>query len=412
MEPRPDGENASMKQSNGQGTIEKNLDEMSREELISLISRLKTSLDESVAEKVRLQEMYGGKIKAKVAGQGKPKDTALKSFFKDNEVFAEAFNKAVFNGTVINPSKLIELDTDETAIITIGNQSLPLQYFRDVLKGLVDETGASLLGAKTAYLNGSTQYLLAILGEENQMHVDYKMPLRVYQTKFLNYSRQANIIEERNKLSGIHIEGADKSGEHLSSFLKTDRIVQVICLVVYYGDDEWDGPKSLEDMYVANGLPDLGERNPLHLLDVKHITKEVLEKYTGILKSFLGSIVFEKNREEMVQFMEANQELFSPIDKVAHDALIEVTGSEFLKKLGNEYATKTGGVDYMSGFDVMIQNERKDAVIQERNTVAERLINNGSDGQTISIATGYDRNQINTIAQRLNRTVNWGETRV
>ena len=44
------------------------------------------------------------------------------------------------------------------------------------------------------------------------------------------------------------------------------------------------------------------------------------------------------------------------------------------------------------------------------NTVAERLINNGSDGYTIATATGYDRNRIDLIAARLNRKVSWKAT--
>ena len=44
-------------------------------------------------------------------------------------------------------------------------------------------------------------------------------------------------------------------------------------------------------------------------------------------------------------------------------------------------------------------------------TVAERLINKGYTGSAIADATGYDRTQINSIAQRLNRTVTWGEAR-
>ena len=45
-------------------------------------------------------------------------------------------------------------------------------------------------------------------------------------------------------------------------------------------------------------------------------------------------------------------------------------------------------------------------------TVAERLIQNDIDGQTISIATGYDRSHIDSIAQSLNHAVAWNNTRV
>ena len=44
--------------------------------------------------------------------------------------------------------------------------------------------------------------------------------------------------------------------------------------------------------------------------------------------------------------------------------------------------------------------------------VIERLIGTGMDGSVISTATGYDRNRINRIARRLNRTVTWNEARL
>ena len=44
--------------------------------------------------------------------------------------------------------------------------------------------------------------------------------------------------------------------------------------------------------------------------------------------------------------------------------------------------------------------------------VAERLIKKGMRGLDIIDITGYDRNQVNAIAQRLNRTVAWEDARV
>ena len=40
---------------------------------------------------------------------------------------------------------------------------------------------------------------------------------------------------------------------------------------------------------------------------------------------------------------------------------------------------------------------------------AERMIRGGYDGKAIATVTGYDRGQIDSIARRMNRTVNWGD---
>lgn len=40
-----------------------------------------------------------------------------------------------------------------------------------------------------------------------------------------------------------------KDAEFLSGFSKTDKIIPIISLVVYFGSDKWDGPRSLKDMF-------------------------------------------------------------------------------------------------------------------------------------------------------------------
>ncbi len=44
-------------------------------------------------------------------------------------------------------------------------------------------------------------------------------------------------------------------GEFLSGFWKTDRLIPVITLVIYFGADDWDAPLSLKEMYSnTNGV--------------------------------------------------------------------------------------------------------------------------------------------------------------
>lgn len=46
------------------------------------------------------------------------KDVSLKTFWRDNEHFADLFNATVFNGRqVLKPDKLTEMDTDVSATI-------------------------------------------------------------------------------------------------------------------------------------------------------------------------------------------------------------------------------------------------------------------------------------------------------
>ena len=123
---------------------------------------LKAQLAEARAEIARLTGFAQDRIKASVAGQSKPKDTVLKVLLKDNAVFADAFNHAVFKNAPIDPANLIDLDTDESAIISIAGSNLLLPFFREVVKGRIAGIETSLIGAKTICVDGRHQTLLAV----------------------------------------------------------------------------------------------------------------------------------------------------------------------------------------------------------------------------------------------------------
>lgn len=90
-----------------------------------------------------------------------------------------------------------------------------------------------------------------IIGIENQSEIHYAMPVRNMLYDAINYSRQAS---EADRLHRINKE-YNGSAEFLSGFKKGDILTPVITLTVYWGDDEWDGPRSLHEMFDTNTLP-------------------------------------------------------------------------------------------------------------------------------------------------------------
>ena len=84
---------------------------------------------------------------------------------------------------------------------------------------------------------------LAILGIENQDKVHYAMPLRKLLYDGLSYQKQCDRIAREHK------EKKDlNSKEFLSHMSKEDKLQPVITIVIYYGEEAWDGAKSLYDM--------------------------------------------------------------------------------------------------------------------------------------------------------------------
>lgn len=147
-------------------------------------------------------------------------DTILKTFWRDNDHFADLFNAALFDGEqVLNPADLMEVDTDVSSMVKFNNHAETVQKVLDVVK-------------KTAY---GVDFV--IWGLENQSKIHYAMPLRHMIGDSLSYLKEYNEIAARNKAE----KGCESSDEFLSNLKRTDRLHPVISLCVYYGEKEWDG---------------------------------------------------------------------------------------------------------------------------------------------------------------------------
>lgn len=176
-------------------------------------------------------------------------DTTLKTFWRDNERFADLFNTVLFKGnSVLDPDELQEADTDLSSVLKMNGHVETIQKIFDVVK-------------KTA--NG-VEFI--IWGLENQEKIHYAMPLRHMLNDSLAY------LKECNEISAKHRKEKDTrtSGEFLSGLKKEDRLHPIISLCIYYGEDEWDGPVCLTDMLeISDELKPMISDYKLNLIQVK-----------------------------------------------------------------------------------------------------------------------------------------------
>lgn len=162
------------------------------------------------------------------------KDVTLKTFWRDNEHFADLFNATVFNGKqVLKPNKLTEMDTDVSATIQSKSYNESITRNRDVVKKMSDGVEFNILGL------------------EIQDKTHYAMPLRTMTYDALGYIKEYNDIKKQNKLNKDSFSSHE---EFLSGINKSDRFHPIITLVLYYGESLWDGPTCLSDMMIS--MPD------------------------------------------------------------------------------------------------------------------------------------------------------------
>ncbi len=162
------------------------------------------------------------------------KDVSLKTFWRDNEHFADLFNATVFNGKqVLKPDKLTEMDTDVSATIHSKSYNESITRNRDVVKKMSDGVEFNILGL------------------EIQDKTHYAMPLRTMTYDALGYIKEYNYIKKHHKLNKDSFSSHE---EFLSGINKSDRFHPIITLVLYYGESLWDGPTCLSDMMIS--MPD------------------------------------------------------------------------------------------------------------------------------------------------------------
>lgn len=104
---------------------------------------------------------------------------------------------------------------------------------------------------------------LTLLGIEGQEDIHYAMPMRVMAYDYGTYKKQYDSNAKK------HREAKDLEGdEYVSGMKKTDRFIPVITIVIYYGEEPWDGATTLHDML------DLGEEIAPYVNDYKMLLVE------------------------------------------------------------------------------------------------------------------------------------------
>lgn len=307
-----------------------------------------------VKENETMSEKRLPKGDGKIAGQGTKKDTVTTLLFKTkNENFAELFNRTLLTQEPVSPDELEDKDIKETAYlrITENGGGTSLVQYRDVVKGVK---------------NGRT---FAVLGVENQSEIDYSMPFRVLEIDFVNYARQMRIIRDRHEAEWKDEEGRRHKpenitvGEYLGRFLKTDKIIRCVTLVVYWGEKPWDGLMSLSDIF--QGESDISGTVQLNMnvLDVCRMPDEEICSYTSELRTVFGFKKYARDKDKLREFMDHNQEYFCNVSETALDALSELTHSPELQEIRtSKYQTQEGGFNMCLGIQEMIKDSKMEGI--------------------------------------------------
>ena len=253
----------------------------------------------------------------------KDKDTLTKKYIGRPDVFADAFNLLIYDGRqVIKPEELRDLDTTAIALpFGLEGAQAPVQGIRDVLKQWVIKRDD-----KAAYL---------LLGVENQSDIHYAMPARSMLYDALQYTAQVEATAKAHKKA----TGEDRptSGEYLSGFYRSDQLIPVITLVIYFGAKRWDGPMSLREMFTVrdNAILKFAADYRINLVAPEALTEQQADKLCSDLKEVMLFVKYSEDKDKLQAIVEHDKG-FQSIARETAEVIKAVTGTEIRINAGEE----------------------------------------------------------------------------
>ena len=270
-------------------------------------------------------------------------DLLAKKYMSDNEKFADVFNYYFYNGKlVIKPENLHEESISEIALpYSEKNKNTFIEKYRDIIKRCV--------------VKSDNHYTYFLLGIENQSEVHYAMPVRNMLYDSLNYSGQVSRIEKNHKKCKDKLSSA----EYLSGVTKSDKITPVITLVLYWGNEAWDGPKSLYEMFKETDLDILRYVNDYHINLIEPKDIKDFSKFRTELGKVLEFINASDSLAKMKEILENNHEYYLHMD-LESARMIETFGKAKIDM--KQYEKNKEEVDMCKAIEDMILEGKQEGI--------------------------------------------------
>ncbi|KLU68566.1 MAG: hypothetical protein RHS_5604 [Robinsoniella sp. RHS] len=179
---------------------------------------------------------------------------------------------------------------------------------------------------------------------------------------------------------------------------KTDTISPVMTQVVYYGEEEWDGPMSLFDMFGDEVDKEfLRQYIPDYSIRVINICKiKDYEKFETDLKAVFGLIQNRDSKQGFKEFIEKNKEHYKNMASDAYEVAAVFMHKKQLLEFERLAKTEEGGIDMCKAIDEMIlEGEQRGELIgfELMGRLAKKMFEDGKTKEFFEFACEQDKRQ-------------------
>ena len=201
-----------------------------------------------------------------------------------------------------------------------------------------------------------------VIGIENQETIDYSIVLRNLVYDAGEYERQAAKIRRSVRKHGR--PGIDNSGEYMYGFTKESRLNPAVTFILYYGEKEWDGPRTLWELLdmknIPDGLSELVADYRINLVEVRKL--ENTDVFRTDVRQVFDYIKCSGDWDKLKELVSSDP-CFEDMEEDAFDMAVEYAGAESMMKVKDR--NKNGGkVNMCKAIMEMQEESRQEGISQ------------------------------------------------
>lgn len=299
------------------------------------------------------------------------KDAQTVEYLSESKYFADMFNAALFCGEeVIKESELLETDKERKNTTAIKGAEVR----HDNVK---------------KWMNGTN---LAILVIEDQSNVDYHMVIRNLYADGLHYHNQWKKMQSRHRKE----KDLKKSHEFISGMKKDEKFQPVVNLVVYFGEEPWQGPRTLYKLLDFGGeneklRPYINDYK-LNLFDYHDY--DSFEQFHSELRIIFEFLRYAKDKEALRKVVAGNSENYYNVSNETYEMIAVLTNSVELLVKDKRYENEEGGWNMCKALEDIrlegIEQGIEQGIERKTHQIVENMLRRGMAEEDIAALAACD----------------------
>lgn len=232
-------------------------------------------------------------------------DKIMTRYLSDPEHFADFINGTLFQGRQILDAKTIIPVPQRKVEKSVSLKGEPM--FLD--------------GTRDAVMKQDLRGIYSVFAVEAQTGVHYAMPVKSLGYDVTDYISQVRMFTKDNRGNKAYTTSA----EFISGMRAGDKLTPVFTVVLYYGENKWDGPLTLREMFeIPPELKPFEQFLPEYRVMLVQPEMVDSENFRGDWKTIFGTLKCSENGEKMEKYIKSHFREYGEMEEDSEELLMSM----------------------------------------------------------------------------------------